>query len=170
VSTFLLTVSILFLADPPAQSAAQKPLTIPIVTNKNLKELVREAGTPCFLFLFHGKHSKQKLQEQLDLFARESKKYSTRAIGFRLLDLDSPDGADIARVVLEPSSERLRTQVTTPGGSGFIFYFPGFNSAELLTYGNPPKDYVWSAMTEKRLEDMVFKYCSLKPSAPATPP
>jgi hypothetical protein len=169
VSALLLAISVLFLADPPAQIAAEKLPKIPGVTNKNLKELVREAGTPCFLFLYHGKHVKQKLQEQLDLFARESKKYSTRAIGFRLLDLDSPDGADIARVVLEPFSERLRGQVTGPGGSGFVFYFPGFNSAELLTYGDPPKDYVWSAMTEKLLEDKVFKYCSLKPSAPTAP-
>jgi hypothetical protein len=155
-------------ADTKDPQSKAKPPELTKVSLKNAKALVREAATPVFLMLYHGEHLRPKLQEQLDLFASESKKYP-KGLVFFLLDLDTKDGADIANVLTASCSERLRKQLTNDQGSGFLFYFPGSNEHSLITYGNAPEGFVLAGLTDKALEAFVYKYCSLKPVESAVP-
>jgi hypothetical protein len=148
--------------DTKDPNSKTKPPELTKVSLKNAQALIREAATPVFLMLYHGDHLRPKLQDQTDLFAWGSKKYP-KGLVFFLLDMDTKDGADIAIVLTASRSERLRKQLTNDQGSGFLFYFPGNNEHSLLTYGDAPEDYVLAGLTDKALEAMVYKHCSLKP-------
>lgn len=165
-------------AQPPMQDPAKAPTTdkpkekapeIPTVTLANAKELVREANCPSFLYMYHGKHLRKPVEDQLKMFALESKKYP-QGLGFRLLDLDTDDGASIAAALLKPCAENLRNQVTDVKGAGFIFYFPGANKSVLLTYGTEKEEYVFPALNEEALEAFVWQRVNIKPKDTKTVP
>jgi hypothetical protein len=140
---------------------------IPTVTLANARELMREANCPSFLFMYHSKHLRPQVEAQLRMFALESKKYP-QGLGFRLVDLDTDDGAQIAAVMLKPHAENLRRQITDVRGTGFLFYFPGGNNNVLLTYGTEKDMYVFPALNEESLEAFVWQRVNIKPTTIST--
>jgi hypothetical protein len=152
---------------PTSTTERDKVPDVPTVTLANAKELVREANSPSFLFMYHSKHLRPQIEAQLKMFALESQKYP-QGLGFRLLDLDTEDGAQIAAVMLKPHAENLRNQITDERGTGFLFYFPGGNNNVLLTYGTEKDMYVFPALNEEALEAFVWQRVNIKPTTIST--
>jgi hypothetical protein len=148
------------------QQAAATAAHVPVVTLENMKDLLTNADAPSLVFLFHStdetKNDHWKIvEEQMTQFASEAWNYP-RGLRFRLLDLSSEDGAQIAAVLLKAQSARIKKQLEQ--STAYLFYWPDSNRVTLITVGKSKEEEdIVPLLTADALEAYIWQQVALKP-------